>query len=237
MAQQKLKRLRRTAASQSESQVTQSPAELSDFGDPVILAATRVRAEAGKRGWISSKSSKALEVVVQGQRKLTSSERNALDFLLTEDAVCVSVARRRLSARARCCFVTVSRTKRRPAMCQSSSAKGRGNSSFEIGQRVFAQTRTLRVLYKSGVGSSFALLAFFIRIRASPKPSRNSHVLPGRMFLRLHPVRRAMVPSLPVLSVKCAGRSASVSTRRFPRRSAVLLRRNLSLGITYNFSP
>ena len=48
----------------------------------MILAATRVRAEAGERGWISPKSSKALEVVVEGQRELTSSERNALDFLL-----------------------------------------------------------------------------------------------------------------------------------------------------------
>lgn len=74
--------LRGSAGSQSESLVTQSPAELSDLGDPVILAATRVRAEAEKRGWISPRSSKALEVVVEGQRELTSRERNAFDFLL-----------------------------------------------------------------------------------------------------------------------------------------------------------
>ena len=74
--------LRGSAGSESESQAAQSPAELPDVGDPVVLAATRVRAEARKRGWISPKSSKALEAVVEGQRELVSSERNALDFLL-----------------------------------------------------------------------------------------------------------------------------------------------------------
>ena len=74
--------LRGSAGSESESQAAQSPAELSEVGDPVALAATRVRAEARKRGWISPKSSKALESLVEGQGELKSSERNALDFLL-----------------------------------------------------------------------------------------------------------------------------------------------------------
>ena len=76
------KGVKRAAANQSRSQATQRPVERSDVGDPVTLAVTRVRAEAGKHGWISPKSSKALDVVMEGRRELTSSERNALDFLL-----------------------------------------------------------------------------------------------------------------------------------------------------------
>ena len=74
--------LQRSAGSRSDSQATDDSVERADNGDPVILAAKRVRVEAGERGWISPKSSKALEVVVERQRELTSSERNALDFLL-----------------------------------------------------------------------------------------------------------------------------------------------------------
>ena len=76
-------RLRTSAGSRSDSQVTGSPVEHADLGlDRMALAAKRVRAEAEERGWISPKSSEALEVVVERQRELTSRERNALVFLL-----------------------------------------------------------------------------------------------------------------------------------------------------------
>ena len=74
--------LQRSAASQPVSQAMPSPTQHADTRNPVTLAATRVRAEAGERGWISPKSSKALDVVEAGQRELTSSELNALEFLL-----------------------------------------------------------------------------------------------------------------------------------------------------------
>ena len=74
--------LRRYGGSKSDSRATDSPVERADLGDPVMLAAKRIRAEAGERGWISPKSSKALGVVAEGDRELTPSERNALDFLL-----------------------------------------------------------------------------------------------------------------------------------------------------------
>ena len=74
--------LQRSAGSRFDSQATDDSVERADNGDSLILAAKRVRAEARERGWISPKSSKALEVVLEGQRELTSSERNSLDFLL-----------------------------------------------------------------------------------------------------------------------------------------------------------
>lgn len=81
-AEAKARGLRTSAGRQTESQAMQSPAEFSVPGDAVIQAAERVRAEAGQRGWISPKSSMALKVCAEGQRELTSRERNALDFLL-----------------------------------------------------------------------------------------------------------------------------------------------------------
>ena len=48
----------------------------------VASAAARVLGEARRRHWISPKSSSALNVLIQSQRKLNSRERNSLDHLL-----------------------------------------------------------------------------------------------------------------------------------------------------------
>ena len=75
--------LRRPQGIKSNSQPTRILAEQGGLRSSAILATTRVRTEAEERGWISPKSSKALEVIAEGQRQLTSSERNALEFLLS----------------------------------------------------------------------------------------------------------------------------------------------------------
>ena len=67
-----------------ESQQTQdSENPMDDPNFSVSLAAMRVLGEARKRGWISPNSSRALNRLQQGPRKLTSRERNALDYLLS----------------------------------------------------------------------------------------------------------------------------------------------------------
>ena len=68
----------------SNSQLMMVPIEKGNVPDPVVLATTRVRAEAEERGWISPKSSKALKVIEEGKRELTRRERNALQYLLSK---------------------------------------------------------------------------------------------------------------------------------------------------------
>lgn len=68
---------------QAEQQPDPDPVKPTNANHTFKLAAMRIRDEARKRRWISPKSSKALDVVEQGQRDLTSSERNALNHLLS----------------------------------------------------------------------------------------------------------------------------------------------------------
>ena len=76
------KGLQESADIEHGSPAKRSLASAQDAVDSVLLAASRVLAEAGARGWISPKSSTALDVIAEGKRELTPSERNALRFLL-----------------------------------------------------------------------------------------------------------------------------------------------------------
>ena len=66
----------------ADSQTASSQKPMADLNHSVSLAAMRVLGMAKERGWISPKSSKALNVLQQGERKLTSREQKALDYLL-----------------------------------------------------------------------------------------------------------------------------------------------------------
>ena len=56
---------------------------LDDTSPSVFLVAATVRHQARKRGWLSPKALRALNVLEQGQRNLTIPERNAINYLLS----------------------------------------------------------------------------------------------------------------------------------------------------------
>ena len=73
-----------TACDKADSQHTQnSEMPMGVPSDSVSIAAMRVLLAARKRGWISPKSEKALNALQEGNLRLASSERNALDYLLS----------------------------------------------------------------------------------------------------------------------------------------------------------
>ncbi len=75
---------RGSSGGEPDPQYTETPEKSMDESNhSVSLAAMRVLEEARKRGWISPKSSRALNVLHQGQGKLNSRERNALNYLLS----------------------------------------------------------------------------------------------------------------------------------------------------------
>ena len=70
------------SSTMGEARSAQMSAEHASDIDSLKSAAKRIRSKAYEKGWISPKSTKALDVLEKSERVLTSSERNALNFLL-----------------------------------------------------------------------------------------------------------------------------------------------------------